>query len=97
MASPIAPHAADAAPDETEPTGSGSAAAVPAEPKPPVSRAAAAGRAGANATTPRFYVSDSTDPYENIATEEALVDAVLPDECILLLWQNENTIVIGRN
>lgn len=97
MASPIAPHAADAAPDETEPTGSGSAAAVPAEPKPPVSRAAAAGRAEANATTPRFYVSDSTDPYENIATEEALVDAVLPDECILFLWQNENTIVIGRN
>lgn len=51
----------------------------------------------ASTTAPRFFVSDSTDPYENIATEEALVDTVAPDECILFLWQNENTIVIGRN
>ncbi|WP_102373573.1 lipoate--protein ligase [Raoultibacter massiliensis] len=50
-----------------------------------------------HAPMPRFLISESTDPYRNIATEEALVDAALPGECILFLWQNENTIVIGRN
>ena len=59
--------------------------------------AVAAGPAEANPIAPRFFISETTDPYRNIATEEALVDAVRPGECILFLWQNENTIVIGRN
>lgn len=37
------------------------------------------------------------DPYENLAFEEALVHRGQKDEMILCLWQNRDTIVIGRN
>ncbi|QGZ99218.1 lipoate--protein ligase [Dehalobacter restrictus] len=41
--------------------------------------------------------SDSVDPWQNLAAEEYLM-ANLPAEAVLLfLWQNENTVVIGRN
>lgn len=43
------------------------------------------------------YVADSTDPYMNLATEEYLSKFVDKDTNIIFLWQNDNTIVVGRN
>lgn len=47
----------------------------------------------------KLYIchSDSFDPYLNIALEKHLLESVEPDSCILYLWQNQNTVVIGRN
>ncbi len=42
-------------------------------------------------------ISNSFNPYENLAREEYLTFHVQPDECILYLWQNAHTVVIGRN
>ncbi len=45
----------------------------------------------------QFYISRSTNPYENLAIEEYLLDHLEMDAAILYLWQNQNTVVIGKN
>ena len=44
-----------------------------------------------------FINTDNTYPYQNLAVEEYLLLHCGENECILYLWQNRNTIVIGRN
>ena len=45
----------------------------------------------------RYYISDSVDPYRNLAMEQALFQCVREDIAILFLWQNDRTIVVGKN
>ena len=44
-----------------------------------------------------LYESNSYDPYLNLATEQYMMETVEEDACILFLWQNQNTVVIGKN
>ncbi len=45
----------------------------------------------------QFYISHTTDPHINLAIEKFLFDTVESDALILYLWQNQNTVVIGKN
>jgi lipoate-protein ligase A len=44
-----------------------------------------------------IVIGSSLDPYLNLAYEEFLVESAEPDEAILFLWQNHDTVVIGCN
>ena len=41
--------------------------------------------------------TDNVIPYENLALEHVLTRHVREGECILFLWQNRDTVVIGKN
>ncbi|MDK2932735.1 MAG: lipoate---protein ligase [Clostridiales bacterium] len=45
----------------------------------------------------RILYTKTFDPWWNLAVEEYLLDSVQKDQCILYLWQNQNTVVIGKN
>lgn len=45
----------------------------------------------------RIFESDGFDPYANLAMEKYLMDITPAGTCLLYLWQNQNTVVIGRN
>lgn len=47
----------------------------------------------------KIYTMESgcLNPYQNMGLEEYLMYRAGEDECILYLWQNERTVVIGRN
>ncbi|MBR0130456.1 MAG: lipoate--protein ligase, partial [Firmicutes bacterium] len=44
-----------------------------------------------------YYIRKGFDPYTGLAIERFLTESAGPDECILYLWQNQNTVVIGYN
>ena len=45
----------------------------------------------------KVFLSDSFNPYLNLATEEWIFHHLDPSTQILFLWRNEETVVIGRN
>lgn len=45
----------------------------------------------------KIFVSERVDPWYNLAVEEYLLSQAGPEDNILFLWQNDKTVVIGRN
>ncbi len=43
------------------------------------------------------FESGSFDPFENLAIEQHLLETQSSGCCLLYLWQNQNTVVIGKN
>jgi lipoate-protein ligase A len=48
-------------------------------------------------TETRYYCAEQYIPYANLAAEAYLLETVPAGCCILYLWQNKHTVVIGRN
>ena len=44
-----------------------------------------------------IILGDSFNPWRNLAVEALLFEGLGPDEAVLYLWQNQNTVVIGRH
>lgn len=44
----------------------------------------------------RVFYSQSTNPWFNLAIEDALFRTMPTDQKVLFLWRNDNTVVIGR-
>ncbi len=42
-------------------------------------------------------IAKDNNPHRNLAIEQCLLNQVKDTECILYLWQNESTVVIGKN
>lgn len=47
--------------------------------------------------TLQFVISSSTNPFENVAVENYLLQKDAPDTVTLYLWKNKRTVVIGQN
>ena len=47
-------------------------------------------------STLRLLISDSYDPWFNLAVEECIFRQMDPNQRVLFLWRNANTVVIGR-
>ncbi|NLV86322.1 MAG: lipoate--protein ligase [Clostridiales bacterium] len=45
----------------------------------------------------KFLNTYKTEPHHNLALEEYLFTIMAEDDCILYLWQNKSTVVIGKN
>ena len=45
----------------------------------------------------RIFEGKGFDPHENLAIEKHLMDTTPKGCCVLYLWQNQNTVVIGKN
>lgn len=45
----------------------------------------------------KVFLSDSFNPHLNLATEEWIFHNLDPEQQVLFLWRNEETVVIGRN
>jgi lipoate-protein ligase A len=50
-----------------------------------------------NLPTGHIYISDSFSPWHNQAFEEQLLHEAQPQEFILYLWRNRNTVFVGRH
>ncbi|EGR2427534.1 lipoate--protein ligase [Vibrio cholerae] len=47
-------------------------------------------------TKTRILLSDSTDPWFNLAVEDTIFRSMPADQRVLFLWRNADTVVIGR-
>ena len=45
----------------------------------------------------KYIIGDSYDPYYNLAFEESLVQSFRGNGVLIYLWQNDHTIVVGKN
>ena len=43
----------------------------------------------------KIYITDRTDPYFNLASEQYLLDT--ENDEVFMLWRNEKAVIIGRN